>query len=164
MEMSVALFVFLLIGAALVGFLLGGSVARWRNAHQSRVAGTGAERNAALQAELDDAVRTSRRELQARNRLRRDLDDAKAELTRLRAELAATAEELELASTKATIADREAADLKARFSDIVGLEAENTTLRVLAARIPELERRLAELEPEGPQVIDLREGSTPVAR
>lgn len=164
MEMSVALFVVLLIGAVLTGFLLGSAVAKWRSAHRSRVAGSGAERNAALQAELDDAVRSLRHELQTRKQLNRDLDDARAELTRVRADLAAATEDLEVARAKATIADREAAVLRDRFSDIVGLEAENATLRVLAAQIPDLERRLAECEPDGPEVIDLREGSTPTTR
>ena len=58
--------------------------------------------------------------------------------------------------TAAYWAERTAAELQATFSDIVGLENEIASLRVIAARVPELQRQLDEATADG-QVIDLRE-------
>lgn len=156
MQLVVVLVLFL-VGAAIVG--LGVDAGRWRSTRAIRAAGSGAERQAVLKAELDDAVRTSRRELQARNRLQSELDDVSAELADTSKSLVTTRAELEQMTDQATVATREAGELRARFTDIVGLEAENTTLRVIAAEVPDLKRRLADCEPDGPEVIDLREGS-----
>ena len=159
MDLPVALFVLFLCGAAIIGLGAGVAIGRWRGARIGRTGGDGAQRQAVLKAELDDAVRTSRREVQGRNRLRAELDDVSAELADNTKSLITTRAELEQVTDRATVATREAGELRARLTDIVGLEAENATLRVIVARVPSLEQRLAECEPTGPEVIDLREGS-----
>ena len=159
MELPVALFVLFLVGIAMVGLGFGILAGRWRGTRAIRAAGSGAERQAVLKAELDDAIRTSRRELQTRNRLQSELDDVSDELADTSKALVTIRAELEQMTDQATVATRDAGELRARFTDIVGLEAENTTLHVIAAQVPDLKRRLADCEPSGPEVTDLREGS-----
>ena len=60
------------------------------------------------------------------------------------------------------VAERKADEFQAKFSDIVGLENEIASLRVVAARVPELQRRIDELSGDD-HVIDLRE-SQPTER
>lgn len=98
------------------------------------------------QAELDDAVAALQREQTRANEFRLDRDTASAEAMRLRAQLEELTRQLDRERDRAAVAGRQLADFQARFTDIVGLEAEIATLRVIAERVPTLERRLAELE------------------
>jgi predicted nuclease with TOPRIM domain len=158
MELSVALFVLLLVAAALVGAGLGTGVHRWRAGHERSADQQLAQKTAALKADLDEAIRASRRELQQREALRAELDEAHTDMAKTARRLAEVEEALQLAEDRRAVVEREAKTLRTQFRDVVGLESENTTLRALAARVPELEARLAASDIE-PQVIDLREGS-----
>ncbi|MGI9622580.1 MAG: hypothetical protein ACR2PK_07065 [Acidimicrobiales bacterium] len=154
MELPVAVFVVIAVGAVALGLLTGWVASRWyqRN-HVAPKDETAASRETdepGTPVGPDDGGNSARE-------LRSELDEAEARLDRLEVQLRARDEELVRVGDEAAIAKRELADFKARFSDIVGLEAENSTLRLIAARVPDLERRVAELERDSPRVIDLRE-------
>lgn len=70
---------------------------------------------------------------------------------------AVAADEIQARTDDAAVARRQADQLRSRFADIAGLEAEIASLRVIAARVPDLQRRIAEYETAG-EVVDLREG------
>ena len=156
MELSVALWVLSLVGAAIVGFFVSHLVHRLR-ARKTHAAETRtAERLGTVELELDDAIHRSRRELQRSNRLRVERDDARSEIEALRADLYDAEQRHVRDEDRIAVAERKADEFHAKFSDIVGLENEIASLRVVAAKVPELQRRLDELLGDG-QVIDLRE-------
>lgn len=155
MELSVALFVLCLVGAAIVGFVASHLVHRLKSRHQRLAESRTADRLGTIELELDDAIHRSRRELQRSNRLRVERDEARAEIEALRADLHDAEQRQILDEDRIAVAERKAAEFTAKFSDIVGLENEIASLRVIAARVPELQQRIDELT-DG-QVIDLRE-------
>ena len=157
MELSIALFVLLVVAALIVGCGLGLFLAKRRARFDQASGQDDAPQTAVLKAELDEAVRGSRREVQQRHALRSELDDVEASLAATARRLVEREEALRVAEDRVAIAEREATALRSHFGDIVGLESENTTLRAIAARVPELEARIAALDTE-PPVIDLREG------
>ncbi len=111
-----------------------------------------------MRAEVDEAIRTARREVQQRQKLAVELEAAAAELAAATRRSDEAEDALRVAQDQLAGAERDASMLRANFRDVVGLESENTTLRAIAARVPELEARL-EAVADQPQVIDLREGS-----
>ena len=169
MQLSVAVFVLIVVGAALLGLVVGLVLAEWR--HRRRAAANDpTERIAAAEAERDEAIQAAKADEEARvageaelAEVRRRADTVEAELADLRTGTA------ELEHRVAT-AEQVAEDHRMRFRDIVGLESENATLRAIAARVPELEARLraqepatAETEPvatDDDTVIDLRDDIT----
>ena len=156
MEMSVALWVLSLIGAAIVGFVVSHVVHRLRARRQRAEESRTADRLHTVELELDDAIHRSRRELQRSNRLTVERDEARAEIEALQADLHDAEQRGIRDADRIVVAERKAAEFQAKFSDIVGLENEIASLRVIAARVPELQRRLDEATADG-QVIDLRE-------
>ncbi len=157
MELATSLFVLIVAGAALAGTVLGGLVVRWRMGRRRIQTARAEERVAVLKTELDATRRAKRREKNKGDRLQTELTDTTAEVERLEAELEVAAREMDGQADEAAVASHELREFKAKFSDIVGLEADIATLRVMAAQVPELERRLAECEGDGSEVIDLRE-------
>lgn len=156
MDMPVVVWVLSLIGAAIAGFV----ACRASHRRTSRDAGDEqsrtAERLHAVELELDDAIHRSRRELQRSNRLAVERDEARAEVDALRADLHAAEQRRLRDEDRIVVAERKADEFQKRFSDIVGLENEIASLRVIAARVPGLERRLAE-QCADDEIIDLRE-------
>ena len=157
MELAVEVFVLVVVGATVAGAIIGGLMVRWRKGRRNRQTARAEERAAVLKAELDATRRAKRREKNKRDRLDSELASATSEIERLRAKLETAAQEMDDQADDVAVASRELRDFQARFSDIVGLEADIATFRVIAARVPELERRLAELEAQEVDIIDLRE-------
>ena len=106
------------------------------DAHEANVAG---RRYVQQIKELQDEIRS----VTERNaELTQSLQEAKTQLQRHHANANVNAAQL--------------ANFEKQFKDIVGMESEIATLRVIASRVPDLERRLAQsADPEA--VIDLRE-------
>lgn len=156
MEMSVALWVLSLVGAAIAGFILSHLVHRLRARHRHAEDSRLASRLSTLELELDDAIHRSRRELQRANRLSVERDEARSEIDALRADLHDAEQRHIRDGDRIVVAERKADEFQAKFSDIVGLENEIASLRVVAAKVPELQRRVDELTSDG-HVIDLRE-------
>ena len=159
MELSAAFWVLSLIGAGILGFIAAQAVERLKRRHRTDEDGKANERLASIELELDDAIHRSRRELQRSNRLRTERDEARAELDAVRADLYDAHQQQQLDQDRIAVAERRAEEFEARFSDIVGLENELASLRVVASRVPELERRIDELShgATDSEVIDLRE-------
>jgi chromosome segregation ATPase len=157
MELAVAVFVLIVVGATLAGVVAGGLVVRWRAGRRNQQAARTEERAAVLKTELDATRRAKRREKNKSDRLQSELADAATEIERLETALAEAARQVDGQADDVAVASRKLQEFQTRFSDIVGLEADIATLRVIAARVPELERRLAEYESNDSEVIDLRE-------
>ncbi len=157
MELAVVVFVLIVVGATLAGVVVGGLVVRWRAGRRSQQAARAEERAAVLKTELDATRRAKRREKNKCDRLQSELADAASEIERLETGLAEAARQVDGQADDVAVASRKLQEFQTRFSDIVGLEADIATLRVIAARVPELERRLAECEANESEVIDLRE-------
>lgn len=162
MEISVALWVLSLVGAAIVGFAVSDLVHRLRARHRRAEESRTADRLNTVELELDDAIHRSRRELQRANRLAVERDEARTEIEALRADLHDAEQRHVRDEDRIVVAERKADEFQAKFSDIVGLENEIASLRVVAARVPELQRRIDELSGDD-HVIDLRE-SQPTER
>ncbi len=161
MELSAAFWVLSLIGAGIIGFLVAQAVERLKRRHRTDEDSKASERLATIELELDDAIHRSRRELQRSNRLRTERDEARTELEAVRADLYDAHQQQQLDQDRIAVAERRADEFEARFSDIVGLENEIASLRVVASRVPELERRVAELaDAADGDIIDLREPQT----
>lgn len=150
------LFVAIVAGAALAGILVTLLATRRSRSAARKVHRQMRETIASTQAELDDAVAVSRRELTTSNELRLERDTAAAEVIRLRARLDELSTQIDRERDRGSQAIRELEEIRRQFSDIAGLEAEIAILRVIAARVPELEGRLAELEAPPADDIDLR--------
>ncbi len=159
MDLPVAVFVAIVAASVVVGILLATLVDRWRRYRKDQRDAAAVEEAAVLRAELDEAVRSSRRELEKSNTMRAERDRALAQVEQLTAELEAACRRISEQADEVALTRREADDLRTRFSDIVGLEAEIAAYRALAARVPELERRLAAAEGTPRDVIDLRAGA-----
>ncbi|MEM7288388.1 MAG: hypothetical protein AAF480_18735 [Actinomycetota bacterium] len=156
MELSVAVLVLCLVGAAIVGFGVAHVLHRLRSRRRRLDEARTEDRLGAIELELDDAIHRSRRELQRSNRLRVERDDAREEIEELRADLHEAEQRQVRDEDRIAVAERHADEFRARFSDIVGLENEIASLRVIAARVPELQRRLDDLTGDD-RVIDLRD-------
>lgn len=161
-DIPVWLFVVITAGAPALGVLVTLVATRRSRRAARKVHRQMRETLTSTQAELDDAVATARRELTRANELRLERDTHAAELERLRGSLEDLRLQLDRERDRVNTLTGELATFRSRFTDIVGLESEMAILRVIAARVPALEERIAELESDS-TATDLRHGARNVA-
>lgn len=155
-DLPVWVFVLIVVGATLGGGFLGAALMSLRDRDRTAAHRDNLDNLRRLEVELHDAHTASRHELDRTSELRTELDRSKTETDRLGELVEMTNQRIEVLSAEGRSAAGKLADFQTRFSDIVGLEAEIAALRVIAARVPGLDRRIAELDPS-PEVVDLRE-------
>lgn len=177
MTIEVWLFVVLLAVALLVGAAIALLGARRRVQQHAADQQRALDKLTRAEAEAHEArVQISRGKVVA-DELEATLATLQADLVGVEAERDAARVDLERLHVGASATDRQLSDFRERFTDVVGLESEVATLRVIAARVPALEAELSalraaeeaaadprsdeELDPgEGPEgddpVIDLR--------
>lgn len=163
MELAASAWIPILVAVAAIALAVGWSLRGLRSRES-------VEAVAGLRAELEGAITARDAAVADADAARADLETLTAEVTaerrgRVEAEEELEARRLERAQGRGegerpVIGGRAGGagdDARPTFRDVVGLEAELASLRVIAARARALEARVAELE--AGQVIDLREPS-----
>lgn len=139
-ELPVSVFVLIVGAATLAGGLVGATLIIWRDRRPM---------------ELYRQTLESLRSAEVKNKAATDqIDSLRSDLSHVTEQLDAANHREAIRGTQANVAVQQLSSYKTRFDDIIGLETEIASLRVVAGRVPGLERRIAELEPN---IIDLRE-------
>ncbi len=154
-EIEVWLFAVALCGAAVAGAGLAWLWNRRREAQHAAELSQLKTRATRAESDAHDASVASRRSAQQVEDLTAKLDNLLSDHDQLKAELDHANTQLQRHNAHANVTAAQLLEFEKRFSDVVGLESEIATLRVIASRVPELERRLTEATGDE-TVIDLR--------
>ncbi len=141
-ELPVSVFVLIVVSATVAGVLMGAMLISRRDRGPLASYREALDQLRAAQAEAALA------------------EDLRVEVSNLNEQFAGAMQRESVQATRAAIAIRALSDYRSHIDDVIGLETEVASLRVVASRVPRLERLLAELDPG---VVDLRERTAQLA-